>query len=452
MGQQTVLILDPDAGASGVLSTALSRKGAQCRTESDPAAALSLIGEGGVDLLISELVLPGVSSPQFLREAQAKDPDLAIIAVASAVDVNLAIEVMNSGVYNLLLKPFSLHDFTFNVEKALERRILLRENRLYQTDLERRIEEATSELKRANAELQATKDYLESLLDTSLDTIITSDMDYSVTYANRGAGEMLGHYWNGLVGRNLRDVIVGGPEELQRVSDQLDKGPIRNMEVTLRTADGRHLYVMASISRLLDGDGNVVSTLSICKDITQQKRLEHELKELTIRDPLTGLFNQRHFYQRLTAEIERCRRQNHALSLLLFDVDHFKTYNDTHGHLEGDNVLRTIGDVVREHTRDYVDVPCRYGGDEFVVILAEAGQAQARQIAERIRSAFEARHFGDCTLSAGVMTYRGDATAEEFIRIADQMMYEAKRSGGNRVFVREATAGSAKNKGNGDKA
>ena len=285
MGQQTVLILDPDAGASGVLSTALSRKGAQCRTESDPAAALSLIGEGGVDLLISELVLPGVSSPQFLREAQAKDPDLAIIAVASAVDVNLAIEVMNSGVYNLLLKPFSLHDFTFNVEKALERHILLRENRLYQTDLERRIEEATSELKRANAELQATKDYLESLLDTSLDTIITSDMDYSVTYANRGAGEMLGHYWNGLVGRNLRDVIVGGPEELQRVSDQLDKGPIRNMEVTLRTADGRHLYVMASISRLLDGDGNVVSTLSICKDITQQKRLEHELKELTIRDP-----------------------------------------------------------------------------------------------------------------------------------------------------------------------
>ena len=201
MGQQTVLILDPDAGASGVLSTALSRKGAQCRTESDPAAALSLIGEGGVDLLISELVLPGVSSPQFLREAQAKDPDLAIIAVASAVDVNLAIEVMNSGVYNLLLKPFSLHDFTFNVEKALERRILLRENRLYQTDLERRIEEATSELKRANAELQATKDYLESLLDTSLDTIITSDMDYSVTYANRGAGEMLGHYWNGQIGR-----------------------------------------------------------------------------------------------------------------------------------------------------------------------------------------------------------------------------------------------------------
>ena len=108
--------------------------------------------------------------------------------------------------------------------------------------------------------------------------------------------------------------------------------------------------------------------------------------------------------------------------------------------------------MVLEHTRDYVDVPCRYGGDEFIVILAEAGQAQARQIAERIRSAFEGRHFGDCTLSAGVMTYRGDATAEEFIRIADQMMYEAKRSGGNRVFVREATAGSAEKKGNGDQA
>lgn len=452
MGQHTVLILDPDAGASEVLSAALSRKGVRCRSESDPAAALALIAGGGVDLLVSELVLPGVAAPEFLREARAKDPDLAVIAAASAVDVNQAIEVMNAGVYNILLKPFSLHDFSFNVEKALERRILLRENRLYQTDLERRIAEATAELQRANAELHKTKDYLESLLDTSLDTIITSNMDYEVTYANRGAGEMLGHYWNGLVGQNLRDVMVGGSEELQRISSLLEKGPIRNLEVTLKTADGRHIYVMASISRLLDAEGNVISTLSICKDITQQKRLEHELKELTIRDPLTGLFNQRHFYQRLTAEIERCRRQGHALSLLLFDVDHFKKYNDTHGHLEGDKVLRTIGDVVREHTRDYVDVPCRYGGDEFIVILAEAGLAQARQIAERIRSAFEGRHFGDCTLSAGVMTYRGDATAEEFIRIADQMMYEAKRSGGNRVFVREATAGSAKNKGNGDKA
>ncbi len=114
MGQHTVLVLDPDAGASGVLSAALSRRGARCRSESDPAAALALIGGGGVDLLVTELALPGVAAPEFLREAQEKDPDLAVIAVASAADVSLAIEAMNAEVYNILLKPFSLHDFFFN--------------------------------------------------------------------------------------------------------------------------------------------------------------------------------------------------------------------------------------------------------------------------------------------------------------------------------------------------
>ncbi len=156
---------------------------------------------------------------------------------------------------------------------------------------------------------------------------------------------------------------------------------------------------------------------------------------MTIKDGLTDLFNQRHFYERLEVEIERARRQNHPLSLLLFDVDHFKHYNDTHGHLEGDRVLQAIGDVVRECTRDYVDIGCRYGGDEFTVILPETDQVHARGIAERIRATFEARRFGDCTLSVGLMTYRQGSTPQSFIRFADEMMYDAKRSGGNRVYV-----------------
>jgi len=150
---------------------------------------------------------------------------------------------------------------------------------------------------------------------------------------------------------------------------------------------------------------------------------------------LTGLFNQRYFYERLTIEIERARRQNHPLSLLLFDVDHFKEYNDAHGHLAGDRVLQAIGAVVRESTRGYVDIGCRYGGDEFTIILPETGLEHARNIAERIRTSFEARQFGRCTLSVGLMTYRKDTTAESFIRFADEMMYLAKRSGGNRVYV-----------------
>ncbi len=92
---------------------------------------------------------------------------------------------------------------------------------------------------------------------------------------------------------------------------------------------------------------------------------------------------------------------------------------------------------MRECTRDYVDIGCRYGGDEFTVILPETDQPHARQIAERIRASFESHKFGACTLSVGLMTYRKDSTAQSFIRFADEMMYDAKRSGGNRVYVYE---------------
>ena len=95
---------------------------------------------------------------------------------------------------------------------------------------------------------------------------------------------------------------------------------------------------------------------------------------MSIKDSLTGLYNQRYFYDRLAGEIERARRQSHPLSLLLFDIDQFKTYNDCHGHLAGDNVLQAAGQIVMESTREHVDVGFRYGGDEFTVILPEADE------------------------------------------------------------------------------
>jgi diguanylate cyclase (GGDEF)-like protein len=156
---------------------------------------------------------------------------------------------------------------------------------------------------------------------------------------------------------------------------------------------------------------------------------------MSIKDSLTGLYNQRYFYDRLEAEIERARRQGHPLSLLLFDIDQFKTYNDCHGHLEGDRVLRTTGEVVLECTREHVDTGFRYGGDEFTVILPEADEQQASVIAERIRASFEAKRFDHLTLSVGLMSYKLGSSVRTFIRFTDAMMYDAKRSGGNRVYI-----------------
>src|SRR5262249_49478378 len=163
-----------------------------------------------------------------------------------------------------------------------------------------------------------------------------------------------------------------------------------------------------SLSLLKDRKGSVIGTLGVSKDITQRVELERKLKELTITDSLTGLYNQRHFYRKVNAEMERARRQRRDLALMLFDLDRFKQYNDSHGHLEGDKLLREVGRLVRESIRNMVDSGFRYGGDEFVVILPELTGEAAIAVTGRIKSQIEAGLGGAVTLSVGLVTFRPD--------------------------------------------
>jgi diguanylate cyclase (GGDEF)-like protein len=123
------------------------------------------------------------------------------------------------------------------------------------------------------------------------------------------------------------------------------------------------------------------------------------------------------------------------LSLLLIDLDHFKSYNDSRGHLEGDKVLQEVGNVISECTREHVDFGFRYGGDEFTVILPEAQADTAHHIAERIRTMFEEKRFDLLTMSIGLTTYQEGYSVRKFIQFTDSLMYDAKRAGGNRVYV-----------------
>jgi diguanylate cyclase (GGDEF)-like protein len=172
------------------------------------------------------------------------------------------------------------------------------------------------------------------------------------------------------------------------------------------------------------------------KRILYERNLRAELMYLSIRDSLTGLYNRRYFYQKLQEEVERAKRQRHPLSLIILDIDHFKQYNDTHGHLEGDQVLASLGQILLTSIRQNVDTAYRYGGDEFAVLLIEADLGQASQVAERVRTSFEAKGIDGCTLSLGVTQMKSQDESEDLIRRADQGMYQAKRAGGNRVQER----------------
>lgn len=173
----------------------------------------------------------------------------------------------------------------------------------------------------------------------------------------------------------------------------------------------------------------------------ENARLYHRTKELSYRDSLTGLFNRRYFEETLAQEIRRAERYKMPLTLIMVDIDHFKRYNDTHGHPQGDEVLKLVSAILLKNTRQ-VDVVARYGGEELVLILPLTPKEPALLVAEKLRRTIEEAPLpGEqvmpsrkLTISLGVATYPGDATtASGLVLSADRALYQAKQAGRNRV-------------------
>jgi diguanylate cyclase (GGDEF)-like protein len=155
-----------------------------------------------------------------------------------------------------------------------------------------------------------------------------------------------------------------------------------------------------------------------------ERNTKLELNRLSITDSLTGLYNQRHFYLRLREEITRARRQKGRLSLILLDLDNFKWFNDTYGHLAGDELLQKTGTIIRASIRVDVDSGFRYGGDEFAVILIDAEETVTNEIGKRIATVLKTV----CGIGAsmGFAQYSDDMEAEELMSTADKDLYRAK--------------------------
>jgi len=174
---------------------------------------------------------------------------------------------------------------------------------------------------------------------------------------------------------------------------------------------------------------------------TERTRMMQKLQKLATTDGLTKLYNSRSFYSQLELEVDRYNRYKHPLSLLLLDIDNFKEFNDTFGHLEGDKVLVRFSQIIKSCLRTN-DSAYRYGGEEFTVILPETNGDEAKTVAQRIRSSLESEKFkpipdknAKITISIGVTQYFPKEELSAFIRRADKAMYLSKKNGRNRVSV-----------------
>ena len=192
--------------------------------------------------------------------------------------------------------------------------------------------------------------------------------------------------------------------------------------------------------------GQIVGAIANAQLYAGLKKTEQELKEseqryreLSIVDDLTQLYNSRHFYVQLKIELDRSNRYGQPLTLLLLDLDDFKAFNDAYGHVEGDQVLRRLGQVVKRCLRE-TDFAYRYGGEEFTILLPMTTIADGAVTAERIRTEFKKEHFSPApgqdvtvTVSIGLAQYKSQEEMKAFVHRADQLMYQGKKNGKDRV-------------------
>jgi len=299
----------------------------------------------------------------------------------------------------------------------------------------------------ARRELESARSQLVAILEATPDFVSFADPDGTIRYINRGGREMLGLPVGG-EGGPLSPVLGGEQRAGDYAHPEWARRLLRNEALPTAVAEGRWQGESALLNQAGEeipvsqvilahyGDaGELVRLSTIMRDISEQKRLEAELEAEATHDPLTGVSNRLRFEQVLAHEIRRSDRDGRPLSLIMFDLDHFKQVNDGHGHAVGDRVLTTVAQRVQEAMRAS-DLLARWGGEEFMVLLPDTGRAGAQQLAEKLRAVMAEAAFppvGHLTVSLGVTQRQPLEGEDPLVLRVDEALYRAKAEGRNRV-------------------
>ncbi|MDD2291567.1 MAG: diguanylate cyclase [Aliarcobacter sp.] len=383
-----------------------------------------------IDLIVSDINMPKMDGLSMCEAIKKINPEIPLVITSAHNDTNFLKRSIEIGVTTYAMKPIDLYQLIESIIKAMEPIILKRKLIELNLSLESKIEQEISKIK--------------SILDAQDNIIIVTNKE-KITNVNKKFLDFFGV-------DNFDEFIATKKNIFDFFEEEF--GFITKEQINKQESWIKYIKELHEIDRIVkikgiseeekifainvdyydNKDDYYVFSLT---DITKLKEKSNLLEYQASHDKLTGLFNRNRFDEIYSKEIKRARRYNNDLSIIIFDVDDFKMVNDNYGHQTGDEVLKEMAQIVLTHVREQ-DISVRWGGEEFLILLPQTNLAGAVAVANKIKTAINEHIFTNNSLtitgSFGVAQLLDEDNENDFISRTDKLLYEAKKTGKNKVI------------------
>ncbi|MBE7414193.1 MAG: diguanylate cyclase [Deltaproteobacteria bacterium] len=458
MGKGRILVIDDDAFFRVLCSDMLTGGGYSVKVASSGKEALAVMEDEGFDIVMTDLVMPDLGGMEVLERVKQKNTLTDVILVTGHGSIESAIAALRSGAFDYIMKPLNEAELLHTIGSCMEKRKLLEENQEMRQSL--RLFEVSRAI---TTTLDISRLYeltLDALLqtvpaDSGIATFHEHDLRTLAVKASRHIDPEQAELLAGLFKTVFERDCEARPEIRVFPMRELgfaENGPLKGFESFIaaplvRGQKAIGYFILLSRKRKEEYSEKDLMNASFIAEhaSTAYENAEKyaDAKEMAFIDSLTNLYNAKYLDLVLDKEIKRADRLRMPVTVLFLDLDNFKNVNDSNDHLVGSRVLVELGHLLLKCVRE-VDTVIRYGGDEFVIILADADHRAAMQVANRIRATIERHEFVQAeeklvlkiTASIGVATYPTHTrNMRELLKTADKAMYKAKDLSRNTVFL-----------------
>jgi diguanylate cyclase (GGDEF)-like protein/PAS domain S-box-containing protein len=374
----------------------------------DGDALLAMLDEHTYDVVVTDMVMPGLHGVELIKAIRAKAPSVDILVLTGYPMEFPYVRVVQEGANDFITKPFPSEELEAKLIRLFDARRL------------------------RHAHMIAQRKY-RSLFELSSEGMLFFENDeHTIMDVNQAFLDLTGRDREAVCGNNLAELLNANDysrfQQWLTICRQSGKGTMGDLP--LQHANGNNLFLDATVTFVPVDDEEVL--FCSFRDVTEKREIEEQLASAAQRDELTGLFNKRSFGNRLNWAVSLASKGDKKLVLLMLDLDNFKQCNDVHGHQVGDALLAAFGDIIQHSIRGAVlDEGFRFGGDEFAVILPNTDKGGSRVVVGRIQAAFEKVERFGTSVSIGSACFEEGISAEGLLRRADQALYQAKAEGKN---------------------